>query len=171
MVQDLLNAYPSFANWFVGLSATQQDGMRNAWVRQVATLDPSDVRAATDEILDGRVPLPKNYEFDRLGFELRSWGNIAAARRIEESKSRSLREQASPDSDPSVRGVNRRFGQAIKCATSWGAALRSGHVTESQNTDAMVVIHRFHRHGDTTLVWPEVPVAERKTMVDSWRVK
>lgn len=170
MVQDILNAYPSFANWFVNLSPNQQDGMRKAWVRQVATLEPSDVRAATDEILDGRVPLPKNYQFDRLGFELRSWGNIAAARRIEESKSKTLREQARPASDPSVRGVNRRFGQAIKCAASWGAATRAGYVTQSQNEDAMTLIHRHHRQGDVELVWPDVPISEQKSIVDVWRV-
>ena len=169
MVNDLLNAYPTFSDWFSGLLPEQRRGMLTAWTRQVANLQASDVRAAADRILDGRVAMPKNYEFDRLGFELRTWGGVEAAQRIERDKSETLREQARPAADPSVKGVSHRFGPAIKCATSWGAALRAGFVTEQQNADAMATVHRYHKQGDVSLPWPDVPAGERKSMVEFWR--
>lgn len=170
LVNDLLNAYPVFSDWFSGLFPEQRDGMIAAWTRQVSSLHPSDVRAAADRILDGRVAMPKNYEFDRLGFELRAWGGVEAAQRIEREKSQTLREQARPEADASTKAVNRRFGPAIKCATSWGAALRGGFVSEQQNADAMALIHRHHKQGDVDLPWPDVPQAEQKSMVEFWKV-
>jgi hypothetical protein len=169
IVNDLLDAFPMFASWFAGLSQDQRDGMKRAWTRQLSKLEPSDVRHAADQILDGRVPLPKNYEFDRLGFELRSWGQVAAAERIERGNTETLRQQAQPIKDSSARAVGCRFGKAIKCASAWGAACRAGYVEQNQNEDAMVLIHRFHQHGDVELVWPDVPAGEQKTLVDFWK--
>lgn len=169
IVDQILDAFPSLDAWFCNLSDEQRQGMRAAWTRQVATLEPSDVQSAADGILCGRTPLPKNYEFDRLGCELRTYGNLAAARRIEEAKSAQLREQARPTGDSSARAVARRFGPSIKCSASWGHAVRDGHTTQSQNDDAMVLIHRHHIHGDVDLPWPEVPATEQRAIVDFWK--
>ena len=171
IVNELLDAFPMFDRWFADLDDRQRDGMIKSWTRQVANLHPADVRAAADRILDGRVAMPKNYEFDRLGFELRTWGGVEAAQRIEREKSETLREQARPTADSSTKAVNYRFGPSIKCAASWGTALRAGYVTEQQNADAMALIHRYHKQGDVELPWPEVPETERKSVVEFWKVR
>lgn len=169
IVQSILDAFPMFDAWFCQLSDEQRRGMRAAWTRQLSTLEPSDVREAAAGILDGRVPMPKNYEFDRLGFELKSWGNVAAANRIERQKTETLREQAAPNADASGRAVARRFGRAIKCASAWGAALRAGHVTTDQNAEAMAQIHRHHKRGDVNLPWPQVSGKDQKSIVEFWQ--
>lgn len=169
IVNQLLDAFPQFDRWFADLDDRQRDGMIAAWTRQLASLHPSDVRAAANRILDGHVAMPKNYEFDRLGFELRTWGGVEAAQRIEREKSEVLRDQARPLADPSAKGVNSRFGQAIKCASAWGAACRGGFATDAQNKDAMVVIHRFHKQGDVELCWPDVPAGNYRDVVGFWK--
>lgn len=158
IVDQLLDAFPTFDQWFSGLDSRQRDGMRKAWIRQVRNLDPSDIQRAANEIISGRVPMPANYAFDRLGVELRTWGNVAAARRLEECNRVKLRDQAVRPADPSTKGINLRFGPAIKCAMAWGAALREGAVTEDENDSAMEIIHRFHRQGDVEIVWPPKPM-------------
>lgn len=171
MVNELLDAFPVFDQWFSNLDDRQRAGMINAWARQVGVLHQSDVRAVMDRILDGRVPLPKNYEFDRLGFELRTWGGVEAASRIEREKASALKEQAAPNADPTVKGINARFGPAIKCAAAWGTAYRAGLVSEHENNAAMATIHEYHRQGGVELPWPQVPESERRSMVEFWRAE
>lgn len=171
IVQKLVDAYPSLANWLSGLSITQRETMRASWVRQVAKLEPQDVQAAADGILDGKTPLPKNYEFDRLGYELRTWGNVAAAARIEVENADRLREQARPSGDRTASGIAYRCGKAMKCAACWGSALRSELVTEDEHTAAMETIHKHHMTGAVDLVWPSVPGEDRKSLVDFWQSK
>ena len=168
VIEQIGNSYPSFAGWYGSLTGTQRQGIRDSWLRQVAKLEPSDVQSAAGEILDGRVEMPKNYEFDRLGILLRTWGNVAAARRIEEQNTQHLRRQATPSGDGSVKGVNYRFGPSIKCAAAWGSALRSGHITPDDNAAAMEIVHRHHRHGDVELMWPQV-VGDQKSLVEFWQ--
>lgn len=169
IINALLDAFPSLDGWFSGLTADQQHGMRKAWVRQVANLEPQDVQRASDRILRGEVDLPPNYQFDRLGVVLRSWGNVESQERLASEHRQTLREQAAPNADASAKAVARRFGPAIKCAAAWGAARRSGYVTEQQNAEAMAQVHRHHKQGDCVLPWPEVPAKERKSMVDFWK--
>lgn len=172
IVNKLLDAFPTFDDWWSAkLTDAQRQGMRAAWRRQVEHLEPSDIAEAAESIARGRdeARMPKNYEFDRLGYELRTWGGVAAARRIEIENTQRRRVEAQPEADRTAQGVNRRFGQAIKCASSWGVALRAGLVTKTQNEDAMAVIHQFHKVGNVSLVWPEVSAKCQKTVVDFWR--
>ncbi|QDV86956.1 hypothetical protein [Planctomycetes bacterium TBK1r] len=169
IVESIGRSYPSFAKWYDNLTDTQKKGMRDAWLRQLSSLEPSDVRVAADEILDGRVEMPKNYEFDRLGNLLRTWGGVEAARRIEQRNTEQLRDQAKPPADSSLKSMSWRFGPSIKCAAAWGSALRAGHVSEAENATAMEVIHRYHKQGNVELCWPTVPQTDQKSMVDFWK--
>ena len=169
VLESVGNAYPSFRGWYFGLSDQQRQGMKSAWTRQLSTLQADDVSFAVGEILDGRVEMPKNYEYDRLGSLLRTWGGVAAAKRIEAENTERLRDLAKPDADRSVKAVNYRFGPAVKCASAWGAAVRAGHVTQSENDDAMAVVHQYHKVGDVELIWPQVPLTEQKSIVDFWK--
>lgn len=154
MIQEIAAAFPSFAAWFTDLTELQQDGMRRSWVRQVATLEPSDVRFAVDQILDGKVPMPANYEYDRLGVLIKTWAAVEAARRIEKANADKLREQARPIGDTSHKAISERFGPARRCGRAWAMAVRDGDATQKENDEAMLIVHRYHRHGDCELVWP-----------------
>lgn len=127
-IQKVMDAFPSVAQWFTKLG-DQRDGMLKAWDRQLSAIPVQHVAAAVDLIIDGKEPLPANYEFDRLGYVIKKLAEPFQTKQVEAKRVSGLKRQASEKRMDNAG----RFRQALGAAMRSGSAKRAGIIDEQTN--------------------------------------
>lgn len=74
-------AFPSVQNWIDRFEPEQSRSMFTAWQKQLAKCQLADVAAVVDRIIGGEIPLPENYNYDRLAVIVRELAQALAHRR------------------------------------------------------------------------------------------
>ncbi len=170
MIAELFGAFPILSSWFTGLGEDNQTGVRRAWHRSLMEFEAADIGWAVCQFVDGHAPMPPNYEFDRLGYVLKQWANIAAGKRLESENREKLKNQASPVR--AAGSVLHRFGTAMRTSQMLGCACKHRAITKEENAEMLAVANRFHIDGDCSLpVLSETVLAKVSAAGDGETVK
>ena len=141
-INRLFAAFPSLRMWFARMADEDAKGLEATWNRQLAKCEAEDVVTVVDEIVDGVIELPPNYEYDRTCVMIRrEAGKIRASRRERNKLSGLTRRTPGPPDQA------RRFRVAMTLAMRSGPAALFGIISGEENERNMREIYRYHRDG------------------------
>jgi hypothetical protein len=118
-LQMLVDAFPSFGRWWEENSADWRGtSLKQLWCRVLAGTHAADATKVIDDLVMGRVEMPKNYEYDRLAIVIRREADFHATRREESrrvERYRPRRENMTEDMETEIG----RFNLGMRLSTQW----------------------------------------------------